>query len=176
MKEKVLKWMGNIIIFLLIASILSLFYTRIKHKTDKNYIPSVFGIKFMTVLSGSMQPNIEVGDLAVIKPIVPKNIKKGDVITYRLTDNIFITHRVIDVIHDNDEYLFITKGDANNVEDDEKINSSQLVGKVFLVIPNGGYLLYSLKKPIVFTFLILILLIVFIGGEMKIFYLKKGGA
>ncbi|KPU27474.1 hypothetical protein TR13x_05240 [Caloranaerobacter sp. TR13] len=176
MKEKALKWMGNILIFLLLASILSLFYTRIKHKNDKNYIPSVFGIRFMTVLSGSMQPNIEVGDLVVIKPIIPKNIKKGDVITYRLTDNIFITHRVIDVIHDNGEYLFITKGDANNVRDDEKINFSQLVGKVFLIIPSGGYILYFLKKPIIFALLILILLITFIVGEMQIFHLKKGGA
>ncbi|WP_427337760.1 signal peptidase I [Caloranaerobacter sp. DY30410] len=175
MREKILRWIWNIVVFLLIASILSLFYTGIKHKNDKNYIPSVFGIKFMTVLSGSMQPNVEVGDLVVIRPIVPKKIKKGDIITYRLTDNIFITHRVIGIIHDNNECLFITKGDANNVKDDEKINSGQLVGKVFLVIPNGGYILYFLKKSIVFTFLILILLIIFIRGEIKIFYLKKGG-
>lgn len=174
MKEKVLRWIGNIIIFLLIASILSLFYTRIKHKNDKNYVPSVFGIKFMSVLSGSMQPKIEVGDLVAIKSTVPKNIKKGDVITYRLTDDIFITHRVIDIICDNGEYLFITKGDANNIEDDEKVNSSRLIGKVFLVIPNGGYILYFLKKPIIYTFLIL--LIILIGGEIKLFYLKKGGA
>ncbi|QIB27756.1 signal peptidase I [Caloranaerobacter azorensis] len=128
----------DIVVFLLIASILSLFYTGIKHKNDKNYIPSVFKIKFMTVLSGSMQPNIEVGDLVVIKPVIPKKIRKGDVVTYRLTNDIFITHRVIEVIDDNEEYLFVTKGDANNIEDNEKINSSQLIGKVFLVIPKGG--------------------------------------
>ena len=81
------------------------------------------------VQTGSMEDNIHAGDYILI--VKSDNYKIGDIITFRV-DNGFVTHRIIS----KNGNSFITKGDANNVEDDS-INKNKIIGKVIL---NGGVL------------------------------------
>ena len=77
------------------------------------------------VLTGSMLPEIQVYDVVVTKRVEPKNLEKGDVITFASSDtrflNTIITHRILSKNYDAETktYTFQTKGDNNNVADSE---------------------------------------------------------
>lgn len=97
---------------------------------------AIYGILKLTnkvgiykVQTGSMEDGIHVGDYILIYKT--KNIKKNDIVTFE-KDEGFITHRVVKINGDK----LITKGDANNTEDEE-INIDKVIGKTILV---GGVL------------------------------------
>ena len=116
-KEKVIKIVDNIVFYglLLVFVSTSAFMLKLKESGTQ---PSIFGNKFFIVLTGSMSPTIQVGDLIVVKDINPEAIQANDVITFgsKSSDNI-TTHRVKEVLNDSGNISYITQGDANNVED-----------------------------------------------------------
>ena len=68
-----------------------------------------------------MEPSLKVEDIIIIKE--NDNYKENDIITYK-KDEEYITHRIISI----KENIVITKGDANNTEDDP-ISKQDIVGK-----------------------------------------------
>lgn len=104
---------------------------------DKTHI--VF-LKPMTVLTGSMSPSINPGDIIIDKKIDAKAIKEGDIITFRASSNVLITHRIVEVISKDGEISFKTKGDANNSEDEKLVDEEQVVGGYIFKIPYAGYI------------------------------------
>lgn len=109
--NKVFKIISNI---LLISIILILSIYLILKYTNK--------IGIYKVMTHSMENKIHAGDYLLV--IKNKEYKKGDIVTYK-KDNYYITHRIIKI----NKNSVITKGDANNIND-EKINKSDIVGKV----------------------------------------------
>ena len=132
---------------------------------------STYEIMPLIVLSGSMKPAINVGDIIFIKGINPNNIKVGDVITYRKDKIKTITHRIIAVQKTELNILFETKGDVNNVKDENKVFSDEIVGKVVFRIPYAGYFCDFINKNKELV-LFIIPMIVIIGGEL-IHFLKQ---
>lgn len=95
--------------------------------------------KIFLVQSGSMSPSINTGDLVIVKPI--SKYQKGDIITFLSKNNFSITHRITEI--KNNE--FITKGDANQVADQETVDINYILGKVIYTIPRFGYLIMFTK-------------------------------
>lgn len=92
-----------------------------------------------TLVSGtSMLPVMKPGDLAITKDVPAEAIQVGDVIRFRAA-NAFVLHRVIEIQGTASGPGFITRGDANNL-DDPPMAASQLEGKVILVIPKIGWI------------------------------------
>lgn len=83
-------------------------------------------IEIYEVETGSMEQGIHAGDYVMI--FKKEKYVVGDIVTYK-KDNYYITHRIIKSIDGN---RVITKGDANNIEDEE-ININAIVGKVILI-------------------------------------------
>lgn len=106
--------------------------------------PYLLGIRTYAVLSGSMEPNIKTGGLVYVQKIDPERIAAGDVITFSLEsgDSMLATHRVVSV--DATQRVFVTKGDANNVED-APVSFDRLVGRVVLDLPYLGFLTQGIK-------------------------------
>jgi len=104
-------------------------------------IPVKNAPKLYTVLSGSMEPKIKVGSVAIVKPEQRYNV--NDVITYKAGTGkgIPTTHRVIEVREESGTPTFITKGDANNAVDGEPVAKEAVEGKVLFSVPYLGYLL-----------------------------------
>jgi len=75
-------------------------------------VPDFAGYKPFIVLSGSMEPAIMAGDLIVTKNIAPENVAVGDVISFRVENDIMVSHRVTE-IQTAGGLSFLTKGDAN---------------------------------------------------------------
>ena len=106
------------------------------------------GIHPYAVTSGSMAPSIPVGSMVFAKETSFDDLKEGDVITYMISDDETVTHRITDI--DDDDKKITTKGDANDNEDAKRVSYDNVVGKVILHIPYVGYYLWILGKSRVF--------------------------
>jgi signal peptidase len=105
-----------------------------------NTVPMPFGVGAAVVLSGSMEPELSVGDLLIISE--RESYEIDDVVVYQ-DSGMAITHRIV-FIADNE---IITRGDANNT-DDSPISREQIKGEVVLAIPFVGYAVNAIKTPI----------------------------
>jgi signal peptidase len=96
------------------------------------------GFRANVVVSGSMRPTLDVGDLVVVEKVNSGAIQLGDMIQY-LRGNEVITHRVISIYRDRGITFFITKGDANSVPDDP-VAEQIVLGKTLFTIPKLGWI------------------------------------
>lgn len=160
------KILVKVIYILLLPIILWELIIVIKTIKNPNETPDVFGIKTFTIISGSMEPNISVNDFVIIKEVDEAEIKKGDIISFKINGEI-ITHRVIDIEIDENtkETLYTTQGDANNIQDSTKIKFENIEGKYIGKIPKIGGILIALKSKTKLAIIIIILLIIYILEE-----------
>ena len=122
------------------------------------------------VKSGSMEPNIRVGSIVVIKPSLSYTV--GDIVTFGkdTKTDIPTTHRLISSRAVEGVLWFTTKGDANEDPDPNEIRLSDIHGKVLFSVPFFGYLIDFARKPIGFAVLIILPALMVIYGEgAKIF-------
>lgn len=107
-------------------------------------VPYLFGYRPTAVLTGSMEPVYHVGSVIFVQEVEPEAIKVGDVITFSTAGMSYpTTHRVVSI--DTDKQVFVTKGEANDVEDGE-IAFSRLLGRPAKIsIPLIGYISHSIQ-------------------------------
>ena len=138
---------------------------------------SFFNYRMFTVITGSMKPKYNVGDVLILKEVDPSKIKVGDTISYLGTEGSFkgevITHQVIGIkTNDKGEYIFRAKGLANLIEDPE-VHESQLYG----VVIYKSFILSTIYKiigtSVGFYLFIIIPLMFIIGSEMLSFLLER---
>lgn len=130
-------------IVLTTAVVVMVMFAIVQKTTDNR--GSILGIKIFTVITGSMIPVYDIGDIIVVKNVLPEEISVGDDIVYKGEKSSYkdktITHRVISINKkENGEYKIITKGVANRAQDPE-INQNQVLGKVIFDIPILSYIL-----------------------------------
>lgn len=101
-----------------------------------------------TMRSGSMDPQVPVGSVAIVRAEGAKDVRVGDVIGFRLPNGAPVVHRVIGVVESEEGPAFRTKGDANPQSDAALISASAVVGRLAWVIPGLGVLLALLQTPI----------------------------
>jgi signal peptidase I len=104
----------------------------------------VAGLKPVAVYSGSMEPKLAVGSLAVDRPIDATDVRVGDVITFPdpYVKGRLVTHRVVRIIQTKKGRAYRTKGDANVSRDPWTIRLDGRVGRVAFDIPFAGYALF----------------------------------
>ena len=105
----------------------------------------LLGIQPTTVISGSMSPAMEVGDMVIVRDVSADSIHPGTVIQFWSGEEMVI-HRVVEASGEGDGRLFVTKGDANAEPDLELVSSSQVVGAVVLNIPKIGWASIAVKS------------------------------
>lgn len=98
----------------------------------------VFPIKPIAIASGSMEKELYVGDVVIVKKCNANDIVNGDIIQYQMKGYTVI-HRVIEKKQKNGEYYFTTKGDNNPSEDKESVKEDQVLGKVIFKVKYLGY-------------------------------------
>jgi len=98
----------------------------------------ILPISPIVIVSDSMNPYIEKGDLAIIQKLDSSKIKINDIIEYRL-DDIYVIHRVINIKNTNNGKIYITKGDSNKSFDVKPVKENQINGKLVGNIPKIGY-------------------------------------
>ena len=110
----------------------------------------LFGIYPYTVLSGSMEPTYHTGSLIYVKDVDPFQLQSGDVITFMLDEDTLATHRIVQVVPDENDptvVRFMTKGDANDVIDGSLVHYKNVVGTPIFSIPYLGYFANFVQNP-----------------------------
>ena len=152
-------------------------------------VPRLLGLDAVIVLTGSMEPALNVGGMAFVEPLPeartlgdgdvtvtsPPGIERivaGDIITYRSPRNPRqqISHRVIEVIDGGDGLLFRTQGDANNSPDRELVPAEDVVGTVRYHLPYLGYVADRMRHRESFYLLVGIPAGLVIVGELASIY------
>lgn len=131
-ENTVLKLINNIVYVILFLIVASVLFVVILQRASNNDI-ALGGIRIFNIVSESMVPKYNIGDVLVVKSIEPQNIKVGDDIAYIGQESTFnqkiVTHQVIKIDYENGEYIFHTKGIANILED-PLVHQNQVFGKV----------------------------------------------
>ena len=114
--------------------------------------PHVLGYRTMTMLTGSMAPEIEPGDVTVVTPIDVSEVTEGMVITYHrpIEDHSLVTHRVVSIETALDGTVTVqTKGDANDSVDPWTATlQGDTAYQVRAVVPELGHLIQALRTPV----------------------------
>lgn len=166
---------GAILILVLLAAI----FLAVVSRTSDRGVPRVFGQTFLVILSGSMTPAIDTGDVIVDKTVSPSqaaHLQKGQVITFEAGPasapaSVLITHRIYRVRYlvssktHNDVRVYETKGDANPGPDANALARDQILGVYEFRVPLAGYVLNVLHQPVVFILLVSSPFLLLITGE-----------
>src|SRR3712207_1375572 len=110
--------------------------------------PHVFGYRTMTMLTGSMAPEIDPGDITVVTPLAVEDVAAGMVIAYHIPidDHRVVTHRVVAVERGEDGSVTVqTKGDANRAIDPWKARDRKST-RLNSSHANISYAVFCLKK------------------------------
>lgn len=139
---KVLKTLGQVVLFVILIFFILLNILSMNNK-------SLFGFRIYRVISGSMQPTLQIGDVIIIKKA--NNYAEKDIITY---DNglTTITHRIKSINGDE----IITEGDANDAPD-KPITKDRILGKYFFRISTFSVFSIMLTGKTIYLIMVLVL-------------------
>lgn len=93
----------------------------------------------VSIATGSMQPEISVGDMVIISKTENDNIEIGDIIQFK-RNSYTVVHRVVQITEIDGQKFYTTKGDANNSNDNGLVSSDDIIGKAVAAIPYIGRL------------------------------------
>ena len=103
------------------------------------------GFKSMVVISGSMSPTLNVGDIVITKSVDPEELAVGDVVRYR-RNQVNIVHRILQVENNGGGIVLTTKGDANNTIDSPGPAPIDVIGRSVMRVPKLGWLTIVLSQ------------------------------
>lgn len=145
--KKIRTLIGILLCIMLVLVLIVNVTLIVRSYVDPDEVPSFFGYKPFIVLSGSMEPEILPGDLILTKNVDPKEIKVGDIISFRTDETTVVSHRVTKVLTE-DGLAFHTKGDANIGEDAENVLPEDIEGAYLFRIGGLGSIALFLQTPV----------------------------
>ena len=127
--QRLLTVVGTVLCVILIPVLIINCILIVKSFTSDE-VPNVAGTLPLIVLTDSMYPVIQSGDLIICHTAEPEEIAVGDVIAFfdpAGNGTSIVTHRVIEVTERDGEPAWRTKGDNNNTEDRLIVPADKLV-------------------------------------------------
>ena len=136
--KQIWNWVSGILVGIMVLLAVALVGVRI------------FGLKPFVVLSGSMEPEYHVGSLIYVKSVDYKTLEVGDDITYLVDEDTVVTHRIIEVLVDENDpevLRYFTQGIANDTPDAVSVHYKNIIGKPIFTIPYLGYVSDYIQNP-----------------------------
>jgi signal peptidase len=123
----------------------------------------ICGIRFYRVRSGSMGEAVPKGSLCFVSTYSSyENIDAGDIISFRLSDDVTITHRADSITEDG----VITKGDCNQGEDPDPVTRDNYIGKTVFAIPGLGMIFGWLNTAKGRIIIVLFVIVIIVSGRL----------
>lgn len=141
-RQKILTIIGTILCVILLPILVINLTLIVKSYVNEDEVPSVGGMFPMIVLTDSMHPVIESGDLIICHTAEADEIQVNDVISFydpMGSGTSVVTHRVLEIVEKDGEISFRTKGDNNNAEDTALVPAKNLIGIYQSRIPTVGH-------------------------------------
>ena len=167
--HKVLTIVGIVLCILLIPILLINLTLIAKSYLNKNEVPSIGGKLPLIVLTDSMYPEIESGDLIICNTAEAEDIKVNDVISFfdpAGNGTSIVTHRVIEIVEDDGEIFFRTRGDNNNTEDKELVPAENLVGVYKMRIAGAGHIAMFMQSTAGLIICVVLPIILLVGYDI----------
>ncbi len=113
-------------------------------------VPVALGWRPYTVLTGSMRPQIQPGDVVMDRPILARDMHVGDVVTFSdpTRGGKLVTHRIRSIAHGARITTVETRGDANNTSERWTVQTKDRVGLVVFVMPKIGHVATLVRNPL----------------------------
>ena len=86
----------RLVYFIIILIVLYYTFFIIYTLLNPNKTPSLFGFKTFSIISGSMAPEINIGDLIIVRKDENMKYSVGDIVSFRNNEDV-ITHRIVEI-------------------------------------------------------------------------------
>ena len=167
--HKILTIVGTVLCIILIPILLINLTLIAKSYINKDEVPSIGGMLPLIVLTDSMYPEIESGDLIICNTAEAEDIKVNDVISFfdpAGNGTSIVTHRVIEIVEEDGEILFRTRGDYNNTEDKELVPAENLVGVYKMRIAGAGHIAMFMQSTAGLIICVVLPIILLVGYDI----------
>lgn len=170
MLKKILKQIFSLVRFFVTFVILAIVAIILVQRISNN-TKTVLGFRIFNVVTESMVPKYNVGDVLLVKAKEAKTIQVGEDIAYQGMErdyaNKVITHQVIKIeANENGELIYHTKGIANE-DEDPTIKGNQIYGVVLTKLQLMSWVNGIINNMYGMYFLIVIPLAIIFFTEMK---------
>ena len=165
--KNVLSVMASVLLWAIILLAALFAFTTLATKDSKS-VANLAGFTPLSVMSESMAPTFNAGDLIIIKQCDTKKLEAGDIITFHTIINneyALNTHRIESIQESNGLRSYVTKGDNNAMADTHIISDGDIVGKYQFRLPKIGHVMNFLSGST--GFLIVIVL------PMRLFFIYQ---
>lgn len=138
---KIMTIVGIILCIILVPILIVNITLIVRSYTNPGKVPNFGSVVPLIVLTDSMYPNIQSGDLIICDTLEAEEVNEGDVIAFfdpAGNGSSVVTHRVIEVTTENGVIAWRTQGDANNTPDSSLVPADNLVGRYKLRIAGAG--------------------------------------
>lgn len=165
MARKIINILTTVLLILMVLLVIFIFITRATGNS-----PAIFGYRIFRVSSGSMEPELSIGDVILDHTVKADEIRKGDTITYKGNHGDFkdamITHKVIEEPYQKDGvWYYQTQGIVAGSVKDPIITYDQVQGKFIKKLSFLNNIYTFFLSPYGLMTFILIILVLF-GYEM----------
>ena len=167
--HRVLTIVGTVLCIILIPILLINLTLIAKSYINKDEVPSIGGMLPLIVLTDSMVPEIYSGDLIICKTADAEDIEVNDVISFfdpAGNGTSIVTHRVIEIVEDDGEIFFRTRGDNNNTEDKELVPAENLVGVYKMRIAGAGHIAMFMQSTAGLIICVVLPIILLVGYDI----------
>ena len=162
-KQKCLKILRRIFCPIIILSIVFCAYVAYQKVIKKEENIQIFGYRAYIVLTGSMEPSINIGDVVIIKRVEKDKIQVGDIITFKVDGQATtVTHRITEMLEEEGNPIYITKGDHNNANDPDLVKYENIQGIMLFKIGKLGKIITELLTG---TGLVVMIIVIVISYE-----------
>ena len=167
--HRVLTIVGTVLCIILIPILLINITLIAKSYINKDEVPSIGGTFPLIVLTDSMYPDIKSGDLIICNTAEAEDVKVNDVISFfdpAGNGTSIVTHRVIEIVEEDGEILFRTRGDNNNTEDKELVPAENLVGVYKMRIAGAGHIAMFMQSTAGLIVCVVLPIILLVGYDL----------
>lgn len=169
-RHKIFTIIGIILCVILVPMLIVNCTLIIKSFIDPDEVPDFAGVVPLIVLTDSMYPDIEKGDLIFTQTANADEIEIGDTISFTDPDGngvSIVTHMVIDKFEHEGVTYFRTKGINNNTEDKASVPEDLLIGKYTGVrLPGFGHVALFMQEPYGLILCVVVPIILFVGYDI----------
>ena len=157
MTKKIFKYIIlNILIILFIINLILSF--------EEN--THILGIYMFNIVSESMEPTLNKNDLVLVQKCEMTELKEGDIITFK-QDGRTISHRILNITKDEENIRFETKGDNNEIPDQDYVEQENVYGKVAFRVKGIGKIVNYIQNIRGFINIVIFAIIVYILVSLK---------
>lgn len=166
-KEKRRKTTNTIVnVILIVAIVLAAVCTYMSFVASSGSgVPSIFGVRLLTVQTDSMMDTLMPGDLIIDLPVKDaKDLRQGDIITYWTIiggERVLNTHRIINIYDGGEFCIFETQGDNNTIADPLTVHQNEIIGKYKFRIPGVGKVIDYMQTPLGFFLVVVLPVLIF---------------